>query len=56
MLIPFALTLAWVLARDFAPPGSPGGYPFSIEPIYAGLGASLLVYAAGHAFKGGFST
>jgi SSS family solute:Na+ symporter len=56
MLLPFAVTLAWVLLEDFPPPGSAGGYPLSIEPIYVGLGASLLVYAAGHAFKGGISS
>ena len=27
--------------------GLPAGYPFGIEPIYAGLGTSLAIYAAG---------
>jgi hypothetical protein len=36
-----------VLAKAFAPAGAPGGYPGSIEPIYAGLGVSLLIYAGG---------
>jgi SSS family solute:Na+ symporter len=47
MLAPFGLSLGWVLVKAFPPPGSPGGYPWSLEPIYAGLAASLLVYAAG---------
>ena len=47
MVVPFVLSLAWVLAAAFPRPGAPGGYPLSVEPIYAGLAASLLVYAAG---------
>jgi hypothetical protein len=47
MLVPFAVTLAWVIAKALPARGRPGGYPWSIEPIYAGLAASLLVYAAG---------
>lgn len=50
MLLPFAVTLAWIAARTSAPPGSGGGYPWSIEPIYAGLGASLVVYVPGWLF------
>ncbi len=47
MILPFVLSLAWVLLGAFPPPGRPGNYPLSIEPIYVGLAASLLVYAAG---------
>jgi solute:Na+ symporter, SSS family len=47
MVVPFVLSLAWVLLAAFPLPGTPGGYPLSIEPIYAGLAASLLLYAAG---------
>jgi SSS family solute:Na+ symporter len=47
MLAPFAVSLAWILAKAYPPPGTVGRYPWSIEPIYVGLAASLLVYAAG---------
>jgi len=47
MVVPFVVSRAWVLAGAFPPPGGPGGYPLSVEPIYAGLAASLLIYAAG---------
>jgi solute:Na+ symporter, SSS family len=47
MVVPFGLTLAWVLARAFPGAGRAPAYPFSVEPIYAGLAASLLLYAAG---------
>jgi solute:Na+ symporter, SSS family len=47
MVVPFVVSLAWVLIAAFPPRGAPGGYPLSLEPIYAGLGASLLIYAAG---------
>ncbi|HEY2953686.1 MAG TPA: sodium:solute symporter family protein [Candidatus Eisenbacteria bacterium] len=47
MVVPFAVTLAWVVAKGFPARGHPGEYPWSIEPIYAGLAASLVVYAAG---------
>jgi len=47
MLAPFGLTLAWILVKAFPPAGTAAGYPWSLEPIYVGLGASLLVYAAG---------
>ena len=49
MLVPFAVTLYWVAAKDLAPPGTAAAYPWSLEPIYAGLGASLLTYALGRA-------
>ena len=45
----FGVSLAWVLINAFPPAGWPGGYPFSIEPIYAGLGASLATYVAARA-------
>ncbi len=48
MVAPFTVALAWVLWKSFPPPGRPAAYPGGIEPIYAGLGASLVVYAAGH--------
>jgi SSS family solute:Na+ symporter len=47
MVAAFGVALAWVLYRAFPPPGSPGGYPWSIEPIYAGLAVSGMVYTAG---------
>lgn len=50
MVVPFAVAFAWVLYEAFPPAGA-AGYPWSIEPIYAGLGASLAIYAAGWAFR-----
>lgn len=50
MLVPGALSLFWVLARPF---GWLPGYPFGIEPIYAGLGASLLTWLAGRSLAPG---
>ena len=47
MLAPFLLSLGWVLVKALPPPGWPAAYPGSIEPIYVGLAASLLIYAAG---------
>ena len=41
MIAPFAVSLAWVLAKNGA------GYPWAIEPIYAGLTTSLLIYVVG---------
>jgi len=52
MAVPFTVSLYWVLAKAYPPPGFPGHYPWSIEPIYAGLAASLLVYGAGWAWRG----
>jgi SSS family solute:Na+ symporter len=49
--VPFAVTVAWIAAKYLPAPGRAGAYPWSIEPIYAGLAASLLVYAAGWASK-----
>jgi SSS family solute:Na+ symporter len=47
MIVPFTVTLGWVLAGNRRAPDGTHLYPWSIEPIYVGLGASLLVYAAG---------
>jgi hypothetical protein len=47
MLMPFGLSLGWILLKAFPPPDMAGGYPWSIEPIYAGLAASLLIYCTG---------
>jgi len=50
MLLPFAVSLGWVLAKDLA--SSPAAaYPLSLEPIYAGLGVSLVTWLAGLALK-----
>jgi SSS family solute:Na+ symporter len=51
MIVPFTVSLVWIGVKNFPPPGTPGGYPWSLEPIYAGLAASLIVYAAGRAVK-----
>jgi Na+/proline symporter len=51
MVVPFAVSLLWVLAKAYPLPGRSPGYPWSIEPIYAGLGASLLTYGAGWAWR-----
>jgi hypothetical protein len=40
------VTLAWLVARRAAA-GRTLPFPLSVEPIYAGLGASLAVYAVG---------
>ena len=45
MVVPFAVSLGWVLGKTEIQ--SQVRYPFGIEPIYAGLGSSLLVYMAG---------
>jgi hypothetical protein len=48
MVIPFAVALGWVLSKSLS--SAPGAdYPWSIEPIYAGLGASLVTWLAGFA-------
>jgi SSS family solute:Na+ symporter len=44
MLLPGAVTLGWVLWKSA--PAARGAYPLSIEPIYAGLFASLIAWAA----------
>lgn len=48
MVLPAAVSLSWVLAKAFA--WTPG-YPFRLEPIYAGLGVSLVTWLAGRAFQ-----
>jgi hypothetical protein len=50
MLVPFAVSLGWILFRNMGP-APHEAYPFAIEPIYAGLGSSLLVWLAGRASK-----
>lgn len=49
MVLAFVIALAWVLIKTFPPAGRAGAYPFSIEPIYAGLAVSLATYALGWA-------
>lgn len=51
MAVPFLVSLGWVIAHDVR-----GAWPFSIEPIYAGLATSLAIYAAGLALKKEWST
>ncbi len=48
MLVPAAVSAFWIFSRTAAPDGS-AVYPLSIEPIYAGLAASLLTFAPGWA-------
>ncbi len=49
MLAPFAVSFGWVLVHALSRvPDAP--YPLHLEPIYAGLGTSLLVWLAGLAF------
>jgi SSS family solute:Na+ symporter len=51
MILAFVVALGWIVAKRLPAAGSAGGYPWSIEPIYAGLGVSLLVYVAGWTLK-----
>ena len=51
MIVPFTLSLAWVLAKAFPAPGRVAAYPLSLEPIYVGLAASLAIYATGWTMK-----
>jgi hypothetical protein len=44
MVLPGLVTLGWVLWKSV--PAAKGTYPLSIEPIYAGLACSLLVWGA----------
>jgi len=44
MLVPAVVTLGWVLWKTAAASG--GRYPLGLEPIYAGLTASLVTWAA----------
>jgi SSS family solute:Na+ symporter len=46
MLLPLAISLGWVLAKNLSPHAA-ADYPLHMEPIYAGLGASLLTWLAG---------
>ena len=46
MAAPFLVSLGWVIAHDVR-----GAWPFSIEPIYAGLATSLAIYVTGLALK-----
>ena len=50
MVVPFLVTLLWIAAKAFPRPGLEGSYPWGIEPIYAGLATSLIVYVAGWTF------
>jgi len=47
MAVPLAVTLFWVACGILPLLGGRRGYPGSMEPIYAGLAASLLIYAVG---------
>jgi SSS family solute:Na+ symporter len=49
MLLPGAVTLGWVLAKNLA--GARGEYPWKLEPIYAGLATSLLAWGATRFFR-----
>ena len=51
MTLAFGVSLAWVLIKSFPPAGTAGGYPFAVEPIYAGLLVSLAAYATGWAVR-----
>ena len=51
MAATFLVSLGWVVAHVVR-----GTWPFSIEPIYAGLATSLAIYAAGLALKKEHST
>ena len=50
MVVPATLSLGWVLWKS-VPSLHHSDYPFSIEPIYVGLGASLLTWLAGLASR-----
>ena len=56
MVLPFAVSLVWVLAPRLGGLPRSDGYPFSIEPIYAGLAASLAVYATAWTLRRNRST
>src|SRR5262249_17791715 len=51
MVIAFLVSLIWVLTHYLTLGRASVGHPWSIEPIYAGLAASLLVYAVGWLFR-----
>lgn len=46
ILAPFAVSAFWLFSRTGGADGAPV-YLFRLEPIYAGLAASLLIYASG---------
>jgi solute:Na+ symporter, SSS family len=50
MTLSFAAALTWVLVARLAPDSVAHAWPWSIEPIYVGLAASFLPYAAGWIF------
>jgi len=49
MLVPAAVSAYWIFARTPAADGGGPVYPFRLEPIYAGLAASLLTFVPGWA-------
>ena len=51
MIVPFVVTLVWIGVKNLPSASTEHSYPWRIEPIYAGLVASLLVYAAGWALS-----
>ena len=51
MVIAFVVSTGWVLAKAFPIAGRAPGYPLGLEPIYAGLMASILTYAAAWAAR-----
>jgi solute:Na+ symporter, SSS family len=48
MVVPFLVSLAWVLAKLASPSSA---YPWSLEPIYPGLAVSAALFAAGWALS-----
>ena len=53
MALSLFTTLLWVCLGLFPLVGRRAGYPGSIEPIYVGLAASILVYGAGWLARAG---
>jgi solute:Na+ symporter, SSS family len=51
MVLAFIVSTGCVLFKAFPPAGGTAAYPFGIEPIYAGLGVSLVVYATAWAAR-----
>ncbi|NOT34640.1 MAG: TonB-dependent receptor [Candidatus Eisenbacteria bacterium] len=49
MAAPLVVTTVWVLVHNLSGPGA--RYPLGLEPIYAGLGTSLLCYLVGHVVR-----
>ncbi len=50
MVLSFLVSLIWGLVKTTQPDGS-ARYPWSIEPIYVGLGSSLLIYLVGWSWE-----